>query len=109
MNAAPLRHHVFVCVNARPPFAKPSCGPQNAHETLMRLQETVDQRGLAHEVKITACSCLGPCEDGPVLVVYPKGVWYTRVAPDDVEEIVDLHIKQGKPVERLRYHWPENV
>jgi (2Fe-2S) ferredoxin len=45
--------------------------------------------------------CLDQCEHGPTVVVYPDGVWYGRVTPDDVEEIIDSHIVNGKPVERL--------
>jgi (2Fe-2S) ferredoxin len=46
-------------------------------------------------------SCLGPCQMGPIVVVYPDGVWYGLVKPEDVEEIFDSHFANGKPVERL--------
>jgi (2Fe-2S) ferredoxin len=42
------------------------------------------------------------CEEGPVLVVYPEGVWYTYVDQDDVDEIIDKHLVNGVIVERLR-------
>ena len=96
-----FRQHFFVCTNARPPFAKPSCGPQNSNQILMLLQEEVEKRGLLNEVKITGCDCLGPCEEGPIMVVYPEGTWYKKVTADDVSEIVETHIIQGKPVSRL--------
>ncbi|MFQ5707179.1 MAG: ferredoxin [bacterium] len=103
-----FRQHYFVCVNARPPFAKPSCGPSNANQLLLLLQEAVEAKGLADEIKVTGCSCLGPCESGPVMVVYPKGIWYAKVTAEDLDEIIESHMVAGKPVERLIYKWPEN-
>ncbi len=67
----------------------------------MLLREEVEKRGLLNEVKITGCDCLGPCEEGPIMVVYPEGTWYKKVAADDVSEIVETHMIQGKPVNRL--------
>jgi len=46
-------------------------------------------------------SCLVPCQYGPVAVVYPEGVWYCRIQPEDVKEIFQKHFVEGKPVERL--------
>jgi (2Fe-2S) ferredoxin len=104
-----FKQHFFVCTNARPPFAKPSCGPNGGHPVLAAFQESVEKLGLLNEVKVTACSCLGPCENGPVMVVYPEATWYAGVKPEDVLEILESHIKKGKPVERLIYHWPETI
>jgi len=103
-----FRQHYFVCINARPPFAKPSCSPKNANQILMMLQDEVEKRALLNEIKITGCSCIGPCEDGPTMVVYPEGIWYAHVTLDDVNEIVERHMVQGKPVKRLIYNWPSN-
>jgi len=46
--------------------------------------------------------CLDRCESGPVCLVYPEGIWYTYVDEEDVDEILDRHIINGKPVERLK-------
>ena len=99
-----FRQHFFVCTNARPPFAKPSCGPQNSNQILVLLQEEIEKRGLLNEVKVTGCDCLGPCEEGPIMVVYPEGTWYKKVTADDVSEIVETHILQNIPVSRLIYN-----
>jgi (2Fe-2S) ferredoxin len=45
--------------------------------------------------------CLDQCEHGPTVVVYPDAVWYGGVTPNDVDEIIESHIVNGKPVERL--------
>ena len=56
---------------------------------------------------VTGTTCLGPCESGPTVVVYPEGVWYGEVTPDDVNELIEKHMVGGEPVERLQYRWPE--
>lgn len=54
------------------------------------------------KVRINMAGCLERCEEGPCLVVYPEAVWYTYVDEDDVDEIIDEHIVNGRVVERLR-------
>jgi Ferredoxin len=54
------------------------------------------------EIRINKAGCLDRCEEGPVLVVYPEGVWYTYVDQEDIDEIIDSHLVRGEPVERLR-------
>lgn len=99
--------HFFVCVNSRPAGGKGSCAGSGSAEVLFALQE-----GLAanpeiwDRVTVTPSGCLGPCSEGPTIVVYPEGVWYTRVSVADVAEIVAEHMVGGRPVERLVYHWP---
>jgi (2Fe-2S) ferredoxin len=53
-------------------------------------------------VRANQAGCLDVCEFGPAVVVYPEGVWYGRVTPEDVDEIIERHILGGEPVERLR-------
>jgi (2Fe-2S) ferredoxin len=57
------------------------------------------------KVAVTPSGCLGPCFEGPTVVVYPEAVWYTGVGPADVTEIVASHMRDGVPVERLRHDW----
>jgi (2Fe-2S) ferredoxin len=103
-----FRRHFFVCQMQRPPAAKPSCGARGSVDVYNRLMEALGgQADLWDSVCVTASSCLGPCFDGPMVVCYPEGVWYAGVKADDVAEIVESHLVGGKPVERLRYRWPE--
>jgi (2Fe-2S) ferredoxin len=53
-------------------------------------------------VRINQAGCLDRCEEGPVIVVYPEEVWYTYVDKDDIDEIVEEHLVNGRIVERLR-------
>ncbi len=96
------KKHIFVCGNRRPPQAPmPSCGNQGAQEIMMELMMGLQSKNLVGEVAITTTGCLGPCMSGPVMVVYPDNVWYGKVAPADVKEIIDSHIVGGTPVARL--------
>jgi (2Fe-2S) ferredoxin len=54
------------------------------------------------KVRMNRAGCLDRCSEGPVLVVYPEAVWYTYVDQEDVDEIVESHLKNGKVVERLK-------
>src|SRR5689334_18783752 len=104
-----FRHHIFVCQTQRPPLAKPSCGARGAGELLQALQEQLAAHpDLWGSVMITPSGCLGPCFDGPSMVVYPEAVWYCSVGKNDAKVIFDEHIRGGKVVERLVYSWPES-
>lgn len=53
-------------------------------------------------VRVNAAGCLDRCEEGPVCVVYPEGVWYTYRDQADIDEIVEQHLRDGRVVERLK-------
>jgi (2Fe-2S) ferredoxin len=100
--------HVFVCTNQRPEGGKPACDGAGIYAALQ--QEIVRHPQLWDQVAVTPSGCLGPCFDGPTLVVYgygwPEGVWYAGVRASDAAELVKAHFLDGEPLERLRYHWP---
>lgn len=52
--------------------------------------------------RVNASGCLDRCELGPVMVIYPEGVWYNYTNTDDIDEIITSHLLKGKPVERLK-------
>jgi len=96
----PFRFHLFVCTQQKPEGV-PSCPAGGSFTVLDALDHEVQARGLDHDVQLTTCGCMGLCDEGPVMVVYPAGVWYRRVQASDVSEIVGTHLREGKPVERL--------
>ena len=103
-----FERHFFVCQQQRPPMGKPSCGGQGAGEILMALQEGLaGNPDLWGKVSVNGCTCLGPCFDGPNIVVYPEATWYAGVNKENVEEIVERHLVRGEVVERLVYKWGE--
>jgi len=70
------------------------------------LQREVSRRHLEDEVKVGITGCHGLCEMGPLVVIYPDDILYTHVTSDDVEEIVDETLVNGRPLERLLYKDP---
>jgi (2Fe-2S) ferredoxin len=100
--------HVFVCTNERPVGGKPSCGARGGAAIVAALQSALARHPEAcATAAVTACGCLGPCFDGPTVVVYPEGTWYAGVRVEDVDELVREHLVGGRAVERLVYRWPE--
>ena len=100
---APFVRHVFVCQNVRPEGApRPSCTQDGKGELLPALQQFTKAADLGSTVRINKAGCLDQCEHGPTVVVYPDAVWYGFVQPGDVTEIVEEHVVNGRPVERLR-------
>ena len=96
----PFRLHLFVCTQQKPEGI-PSCPARGSVAVLGALDREIQERGLNHEVQLTTCGCMGLCDEGPVMVVYPAGVWYRRVQPSDISDIVSTHLGNGKPVNRL--------
>jgi (2Fe-2S) ferredoxin len=96
------KYHVFFCTNRREGDA--CCQDFNAQAMREYAKEKVKKLGLATPdgVRINSAGCLGRCDSGPVLVVYPEGVWYTYVDREDIDEIVEEHLRHGRLVERLR-------
>jgi (2Fe-2S) ferredoxin len=100
--------HLFVCTNQRPAGGQPSCGERGAAALLSALQAGLAAHPEAcATAAVTPAGCLGPCFEGPTLVVYPEGTWYVGVTLADVDEIVREHLVGGRPVERLIRRWPD--
>ncbi len=96
----PFRIHLFVCTQQKPEGV-PSCPANGSFAVLDRLDREIHALGLSRDVQLTTCGCMGLCDEGPVMVIYPEGVWYRRVQPSDVSEIACQHLRDGKPVDRL--------
>ncbi len=96
----PFLYHVFVC-DQKKPEGVPSCSARGADLILETFRREIARQGMIDEVQVTTCGSLGLCEHGPNMVVYPEGIWYCGITPDDVPEIVRSHFKEGIPIERL--------
>lgn len=102
--AAPyFARHVFFCCNQRTESDRASCENHGASALRDYCKSRVKKLGLAGEgkVRVNQAGCLDRCEQGPVAVVYPEGVWYRYQTQADVDEIVDSHLRDGQPVTRL--------
>jgi (2Fe-2S) ferredoxin len=99
---AKFEKHIFICGNRRPEEnPRGSCDPKGQGELQLAFKQKLAVLGLKGRVRANQSGCLDQCEHGPTVVVYPEAVWYGHVTKDDVDEIVNLHIVGGKPVERL--------
>jgi len=97
------KHHVFFCLNQRERPAA-CCANHNAEAMREHAKKRVKALKLAGEgkVRVNQAGCLDRCERGPCIVVYPEGTWYTYVDKQDIDEIIDEHLVNGRPVERLK-------
>jgi NADH-quinone oxidoreductase subunit F len=102
---AAIQHHVFVCTGK-------SCSAVDSAEVKSAFERELKARGLQYgtekkgrnpngTVVLTECGSVGFCAVGAAVMVYPDGVWYAQVRAADVPEIVEEHIVNGRPVERL--------
>ncbi|MBK7548568.1 MAG: (2Fe-2S) ferredoxin domain-containing protein [Rhodoferax sp.] len=94
--------HIFFCLNERK-NGEECCAQHHAQEAFDRCKAQVKAANLmgAGKVRVNKAGCLDRCAGGPIAVVYPEAVWYTYVDNDDIDEIVESHLKNGKVVERL--------
>lgn len=97
------KKHVFVCVQGRPQgHPMGSCEDKNCADLWYTFSDAFTAKSLWQQgLALTNTGCLGPCQYGPSVLVYPDGVMYTRVTPADVNAIIEEHLLGGQPVERL--------
>jgi (2Fe-2S) ferredoxin len=98
-----FKHHVFICCNQRAE-GEACCANFDSPKLLAQMKDKVKALGLAGDgkVRINKAGCLGRCDHGPVMVVYPEETWYTFVDSEDLDEIVEEHLVHGRVVERLK-------
>jgi (2Fe-2S) ferredoxin len=97
----PYSRHVLVCTGG---FCSPDRGGRQIYSLLATLLEREDLLFGPQRVKRGETPCLGVCSNGPIVVVYPEGTWYSEVTPVLLERIVVEHLKHGKPVEEAIFH-----
>ena len=97
------QYHVFFCTNQRE-AGDACCNNHGANAMRNHAKDRIKALGLNKpgSVRINSAGCLERCDKGPVLVIYPQGVWYTFVDKEDIDEIIDRHILKGEIVERLK-------
>lgn len=94
--------HIFVCINEREAGSpRKSCGEATGMAIAQRFKELIKEHKLRTKVRAQRTSCFDFCEHGPIMVVYPEGIFYKNVSLNDVEEIFESHILNNNPVERL--------
>jgi (2Fe-2S) ferredoxin len=95
--------HVLVCTNTRPPGnPKGSCGEKGADALVDAWKALVREQGLDERVMVNRTSCLKHCSRGVAVAVYPDGTWYGGVRAEDLAELHQAQVVEGRPLERLR-------
>ena len=88
------RMHIMVCGGT-------GCTSSNSMKIIAGLEERIRINRMQDDVKVVKTGCFGLCAEGPIVMIYPDHIMYTLVQPEDVNEIFDSHVKNGKPVKRL--------
>lgn len=95
--------HIFICENERPPeHPTGCCKAKGSSEILQLFKSRVRELGLLADIRVNSSGCLDACKYGVSMVIYPDQIWYGGVTREDVEEIINSHLLNDKPVERLK-------
>ncbi|MGI5854637.1 MAG: NADH-quinone oxidoreductase subunit NuoF [Bacillota bacterium] len=94
------RAHALVCGGA-------GCISAGCKAVGAALTNELKRQGLENEIRVVETGCVGSCDLGPIIIIYPEGVFYQKVKPEDVPEIVSEHLLKGQVVERLLCRDPE--
>lgn len=93
--------HIFICVNQRTGSDKLSCGEAHGLALVAEFKKQIKDLKINLKIRANKSGCLGICDFGPTVAVYPEGIFYVGVAQNDVQEIIQSHIVNKKPVQRL--------
>lgn len=101
------KKHILVCVQNRPAgHPRSSCQAKGSPSIYQAFVDEFDKRAIWDSCRLSNTGCLGPCDDGASVVVYPEGVFYGHVKTSDVHEIIETHLVGGQVVDRLALgHW----
>jgi (2Fe-2S) ferredoxin len=104
MNDLVYNKHIFVCTNQRAEGApRRSCGESHGMDIVDEFRRLLKEKKLPMKIRAQKSGCLDICEFGQTVAVYPDGIFYVGVELKDVAEIIDEHIVNNRPVERLRF------
>ena len=99
--AAFYLRHVFFCVNQREAGHPRGCCMDKGSGELREYMKAKAKKMKLKRVRINSSGCLDRCELGPSVVIYPEGVWYTCKTKDDIDEVLETHVRDGGRVRRL--------
>jgi len=91
----PYEKNIFVCTNDRQ-GEKPSCGDHQGAAVFKELRRIAKERGLHPRIRVAQAQCLGKCNQGVNIMIYPDEVWYYGIQLDDVEAIADKYLSTQK-------------
>ena len=97
-----FRSHVLVCID-------PECLKKGANEVIDALQDELVSQGLIDEIQVLETSRIGGCDNGPEMMVYPEGIHYANLTPDDIPYIVEEHLLKGRIAKKFVFELQEPV
>ena len=86
----PYQKQIFVCTNNRS-GEKPSCGDHQGEAIFQELRRIAKENGLHPRIRVAQAKCLGQCNIGTNIMVYPEEIWYSHVRLEDIPRIVQSH------------------
>ena len=94
-------HHLFFCAHERD--SGHCCMNKRSKKAQKHAKRRIKQLGLKGDerIRINQTDCLGVCSQGPVVIVYPEGVWYRYQDKDDIDQIIEQHLVAGNIVKKL--------
>lgn len=97
-----FQHHIFFCLNKRED-GEACCSDKGAEAAFDYMKARIKKLSLngKHKTRVNRAGCFDRCDEGPLMVIYPQAVWYTFIDNEDIEEIIQSHLINGKVVERL--------
>lgn len=93
--------HIFICTNQRKDGERKSCGEACGMDLVKAFKKSMKDKGMQGRMRVQRAGCLDACDFGPSMVVYPEGIFYGGVKESDVEQIVNEHLINNEPVQRL--------
>lgn len=93
----PFEKEIMICAGT-------GCISSKSDAFIQSLKEELEKNGLAEKVNLVSTGCFGLCAQGPIVIIYPEGIFYHQVKPTDAKKIVEQHIIKGELVEKLLYH-----
>lgn len=93
--------HIFVCTNQRTGNERLSCGEAHGLELVVEFKKQLKDLKVNLKTRTNKSGCLGICDFGPTVAIYPDGTFYVGVKKEDVREIIESHVLNKKPVQRL--------
>ena len=103
MDTPYYKYHVFFCTNQRTD-GRACCQDCRAAEMRSYMKKRIKESGHSGkgQIRVNTAGCLDRCDLGPVMVIYPQAIWYTYLDEEDIDEIIENLLSEGRPIKRLQ-------